>query len=224
MKYKLVPQSAPVPASVAKAFEASFTPYPVALQAMQRAVEYFGHAARETLRVIDPAAGAGVWCQVARAVLPSAWIYAVEVRRTEAPWLRANADDHDVADFLSLSLSNGAFDLAVTNPPFSLFAAFADEGLRVADECWLYAPCDISMRSEDGAHWLEKHQRFIAAEFTTLGTVAFNGGSSADFRHYSLWCLSNRSRCGGWYREVLPLLPPTHRRWVPTQRPGTVPR
>lgn len=208
----------------AKAFEAAFTPLPIALQAMRRAADFFGllpscHELREVCSFLDPAAGAGVWCQAAREVFKGPFVYAVEKRPEEAQWLRRNADEFAIADFLEHCLSNSAFDLCATNPPFSLFADFAEEGLRVADHCWLYAPCDIAMRKKDAAEWFAENQRWVAAEFTTPGPLAFHGSSNSDFRTYSLWCLSGGDRSKGWHRELLPMLPGHDRRW--TVRPGT---
>lgn len=214
-------QEPPLDPKRAKAFEAAFTPYPLAVQTLRAAAQYFlGPRTRRRFTTIDPSAGAGVWCQALRQVFHDPYVFAVEARHEEECWLRKNADEVELADFLALNVSSGAFDILATNPPFSLFAEFAEEGMRVADECWLYAPCDISMRSEDAAKWMVENQRWIAAEFTTPGPISFTGDGKTDFRHYSLWCLSRLSTGPCWRRQVLPMLPSAQRRW--RDRPGTV--
>ena len=220
----------PMDSARAKRYEAAFTPYPIALQCLYVAAARLGVGfGRAVSTVLDPSAGAGVWCQAMRAVFGTdVFVYAVEARDEERRWLDANASDHHIGDFLELGLSPGAFCLAATNPPFSLFAEFAEEGLRVADECWLYAPCDISMRAEPAAQWMAENQKWIAAEFVTPGPVAFTASRTADFRTYSLWCFSHSAQTrklsvhGGWYREVLPMLPSCQRKW--SVRPGTEPQ
>jgi len=220
----LTVQEPPVDPVRAKEFEAAFTPFPVAHQALHRAAEYFGLLPRRHLgtpvgQFLDPAAGAGVWCQAARKVFGSGhFAFAVEARAEESACLKRNADDFAIADFLKLGLSTSSFDMAATNPPFSFFAEYAEECMRVADRCWLYAPCDISMRKVEAAEWFVENQKWVAAEFTTAGPVAFKGGSDSDFRHYSLWCMAD-NETKGWHRELLPVLPGHDRRWV--DRPGT---
>ena len=171
-------------------------------------------------RVVDPCAGAGVWCQAARTTWPDSFVHAIEPREEETRHLERNADAFSIADFLKAEVSAGAYDIALTNPPFSLFEEIAEESLRVADFACLYAPIDLLLRAEGRVGWLREHEKHVRALFITPGPIGFRGpGTSTDFRTYGLWVLHQEARAPMWSTLVLPLLPSSSRQWV--TRPGT---
>ncbi len=202
--------------------EADFTPLPVARHCLRRASElriqdfdsWYG-------RILDPCAGAGVWCQAARAEYDVSHVMAVEAREEEHQYLRAHADDIVIGDYLETDVRGRGFrfDLGVANPPFSRFFAFVEKMLDDCQEAAVFAPIDVKMRSEEGAKAWEKLSRYLDSVFVVPGPIYFRGpGENADFRTYALHVF-NRCRVVNPEFHVLDWLPSHDRKWV--TRPGT---
>lgn len=197
--------------------EADFTPYPIARQCVG-ALAGIG-VAKNVRRVVDPCAGAGVWCQAARAEWSDAFVHGVELRAEEREHLEQNADACTIGDFLSVRVPH--CDLVITNPPFSLFESVVDKGLRIARWVCLYAPIDIVLRAKDRAAWLRRNAEYMVAMLVTPGPIGFRGpGTSSDFRAYGLWVFSSSSTGDHrWGTVLLPMLEGHERKWL--TRPGT---
>lgn len=204
--------------------EADFTPYPVALQCVKAARDYYygGRDEPHGLHVMDPAAGAGVWLQAAHAVLDISHAWAIEKRAEEEPNLLRTTPDVEIADFLSLPPSRGAYDIALTNVPFSLFVEYCWRSLEWAEMAWLFAPIDVCTRGADKVAAFRDLLPFVDILFIVPGAIGYRGpGTSSDFRTYGLWCLHQDSvgDADGHLTTYLEMLPGHDRKWV--TRPGT---
>jgi hypothetical protein len=159
-----------------------------------------------------------------RELWPDAIIDAIDIRPEEEAHLRRNADTVRIGDALELAkhFGDGEYDAAIDNIPFSLMREFVDAFLRVAHDCWFFAPYDALIRGEDTTEWLRTNAKWLQRVIVVPGAIGFRGpGSSSDFRQYALWCFSaDRVRSKyGWDVELLPWLDGADRKWV--TRPGT---
>jgi hypothetical protein len=216
--------------------EADFTPYHVAEQPLLYLRDKLGFTPRA---VIDPSAGAGVYCKAVRTVWPRADVYAIEPREEEHVHLQrwahiASASTlqewmADVADHY-----RGAFDLMSTNPPFTMMADFAAAGRELGcEKTLLLGTNDWFQRGEEK---LETARTLglleaLSRQLLIPGAIDFRGGAinprngkpfGADAKSYSNWlwdlhaCTPEGER---WVVEVLPRLCGQQRKWR-GQRPG----
>jgi hypothetical protein len=215
--------------------EADFTPRPVVRQCLTYAYAFRGFNG-DPEHAIDPAAGAGVWAKEMGRRWPNCTIAAIEAREEERQHLEHFADYVLIGDALAHAQScseSGCFDLAATNPPFSMFREYVDEYLRVCRDVWLFAPIDANVRGEESSTWLRDNAKWVRGCLWVPGGIGFRGPGKTDkgkpngqdHRQYGLWMLSsdkdeaNLGSQSGWPVQILPRLPGADRRWV--TRPGT---
>lgn len=217
--------------------EADFTPRPVIRQLLEHAPSYAGwngcYAGWNGCPtwVCDPAAGAGAWCMEMRAAWeggpswPGAGDFecvAIELREEEREHLERHADEVHIGDAIAWATDykGKTFDVAATNPAFSLFADYVDAFLPICHDVWLFAPVDAMVRGEEPSKWLAANAKWVRHVLWVPGGISFRAEGGQDFRQYGLWMFSNQeSSSRGWPVTLLPRLPGHDRRWV--TRPGT---
>jgi len=208
--------------------EADFTPRPVVRQCLRAAREHSPwRSVTKTgeLRIVDGAAGAGVWAQEAWRMFPMASVVAVELREEETPHLMRHQQrleiDVIIGDFFALSHKDmGEPDILATNPAFSRFCDYVDRCIEFGMGAWLYAPIDIKLRGAEGCEWWDSRKKWLREVLVTAGPVGFRGrGGGSDNRVMALWVFSPDASDRPTKFEILPLLEGKDRRWV--TRPGT---
>jgi len=213
------PQEASLSKAEVASREAYFTPPCIALQAVGAALERVGTLG-EGLELVDPSAGAGVFCQVMRRLLGDGHrITAVDIAGRERLYLEHNADDVHIGDFLEYN-PGAKVDLACTNPPFSPFYEFLEHGLDIARRVWLYAPIDVKFRGAKTAAKFRKMQKYVHGLVITPGPIGFTGDGKTDMRTYGLWMASNEDTGDYFDTTVLDFLDSHQRVWKGA-RPGT---
>lgn len=198
-------------------------------------------------RILDPAAGAGVFAAVAHDVWPEAEIATVEPAEEETDELRAAARRRGFHFPMTFQVFARAcstrFDLIATNPPFSRAREFVeiarslltDDGVLV-----LLLRSSCFQRGTEAVSWLlarEPHHREGVDRLINLpeevlhvsGPISFRGrdrgGGAASIDSYSWWIWGPRPRLfrsdalASWEQSQLPMLPGSARRW--SQRPGS---
>lgn len=222
-------------AEVLSELEVDYTAIPVAVQLLLAHRSYIQPGAR----ILDPAAGSGAWPRAARAALRDLKVHitGVEPRESERANLLAACDEvHSMpfADFLAHHERwgrRGAFDLIITNPPFSAFAEFwpgliLDAGLLApGGTLALYGLSQWGQSAEA----IESLRRWSPSWQLRLGgRPAHRPDGKTDSREYSLWgwdiedlSLSCDQHRPSWRCEQLPELPLEMRRWSPASVPGT---
>ena len=227
-----------------RAFDADFTPTPVVVQYLTILRDNC-HIRPE--RILDPAAGGGVFGRVARAVWPNAHIEGIEPRGDEIGHLASHYDLVHCCTFSQaiesrlLSCPPGStvpkFDLIVTNPPFSMWRDFVPASLQLIYDGWLafLGLTSWGSRSQDGFDLFESSPPVSQSRIP--GTIGFRGPGvnprtgnkwGADTRDYCWWSwhLESGKRKPAfispherWACENLPRLAGHERRWI--VKPGT---
>ena len=185
-----------------RSFDADFTPEPVVLQFLTTLRD----SGLEAHRILDPAAGAGVFGKVAREVWPNAFIEAIEPRYEELPYLGRYYDKIHHSTFIDairddqLSCGPGMnlprYDLIATNPPFSLWREFVRQSLPLIwrGRLALLGLTSWGSRSEDGYDLFEEWKPDRQSRIP--GTINFRGPGvnpetgkkwSTDARDYCWW-------------------------------------
>lgn len=106
-------------------------------------------------RILEPAAGEGAIVHALRREWSEALIEAVEIRPECHHQLEAAADAAWVCDFLECDLRREGYDLAITNPPFSLSSEFALRMRGIARHTVMLARLGW-LRPTKGRAWLAK--------------------------------------------------------------------
>jgi hypothetical protein len=210
--------------------EADFTPRPIIRQLLQHAPAVAGWNGFPSW-VCDPAAGAGAWCLEMRLAWEgmTSWpgegdfeVVALEVREEEREHLERHADEVHIGDAIEWAKAyrGKTFDVAATNPAFSLFPDYVDAFLPIAHDVWLFAPIDAMVRGEESSEWLAANAKWVRHVLVVPGGIGFRSEGGQDFRQYALWMFSSSAtRDDGWSTTLLPRLPGHDRSWV--TRPGT---
>ena len=219
---------------VLAALEVDYTPEAVAVQLLL-ALQERGFA--DSIRLLDPSAGSGVWGRAARAVLGAdVHLVGVELRESEAANLAASYDAHAIGSALGPhARPHGPFDLVVSNPPFSAFeeywpTSFRDRGLLAAGAVVAFYGLTQWGQAAEAAEHLRAWSP--SSCLRVGGRVGHRGDRRADAREYCLWVWDTEDgpqgggyRPGrpGWHTEQLPVLPVDMRHWSPDAVPGTRP-
>jgi len=226
-------------AGVLVELEVDYTPVAVAVQLLLALCSYVQPGAR----ILDPAAGSGVWPRAAGAVFSGFGVHitGIEPRTSERANLEAVCDEvhsMEFADYLAHRRARPerhihAFDLIITNPPFTAFAEFWP-GLIL--DAGLLAPggtLALYGRSQWGqsAEAIENLRRWSPSwQYRLGGRPGHRPDGKTDSCEYSLWgwdiedlSLSRDQRRPSWRCEQLPELPLAMRRWSPAAVPGTYP-
>jgi predicted RNA methylase len=211
-----------------RALQVDYTPTAAALMwAVSLAREF---ALPSTVRMLDPAAGSGVFGRVARAVWGSRiHTTAIEVRESERDNLGDAYDEAHIGDFHKVDLA-GPFDLVLTNPPFVAFAEAWWEFLlsrHLLAENAVIAFVGLSQWGQTRRAW-PQIQRWTPAEQHRMGGrlcfrgVTARGRAAHDQREYSLWIWRKGHHTqGAWRTLQLPPLPRELAKW--TDPPGVHP-
>jgi hypothetical protein len=182
------------------------------------------------IRMLDPAAGSGVFGRIARAVWGErVHTTGIDVRPSERENLAAAYDESQICDFHKADL-RGPFDLVLTNPPFRAFAEAWWEFLRsrhLLAEGAVIAFVGLSQWGQTRRAW-PQIQRWTPAEQHRMGGrlcfrgVTARGRAAHDQREYSLyiWRKGHHTR-GAWRTLQLPPLPRELAKW--TDPPGLHP-
>lgn len=197
-------------------------------------------------RILDPAAGAGVFAAVARHAWPSAVVQTVEPAAEEFDNLvnAAGAGLHSMCRFQDFAPRCALrFDLIVTNPPFSQAREFVDLARTLLTEdgvLVLLLRTSWCQRGEEAIDWLLETRELAPEEYApgldeiawpnlpaeridVSGPISFRAGA-ASFDSYSWWVWERgpvvlpRNANPSWIQSQLPMLPGWARRW--TVRPG----
>ena len=191
-------------------------------------------------RILDPAAGGGVFGQSLRAMLKrngvtNTTITGVELREEEEPNLQRHYDEVIIGDALQYARSAEPFDLIITNPPFGLWREYlaAYRHLLTADGgLVLLGLCTWGQRAKASVEMYEQRQYQPLGLKRITGTIGFRGPGvnpetgkrwGTDTRSYGWWCWGpNAPTMKGWLTSNLPLLDSTGRRWrvKPGYEPG----
>jgi predicted RNA methylase len=180
---------------------------------------------KKYIRMLDPAAGSGVFGRVARAVWGErVHTTGIDVRPSERENLAAAYDESQISDFHKARL-RGPFDLVLTNPPFMAFAEAWWEFLlsrHLLAENAVIAFVGLSQWGQTRRAW-PQIQRWTPAEQHRIGgRLSFRGGAAADQREYSLWIWRKGHHTrGAWRTLQLPPLPRELAKW--TDPPGLHP-
>ena len=186
-------------------------------------------ARKEPHRVLDPAAGGGVFGQAIRAEAEKRGllmhITAVELRGEEASNLGRHYDEVVTGDALEYAKNRRPFDWIVTNPPFPRWReyvrAFQPLLRRTAAMSFL-GLVTWGQRSKAGVDlFLDFRYRPVALQRST-GTLGFRGPGTnpetgkrhgTDTRSYGWWMWGLGYEAAGWVTSNLPLLDAAGRRW-----------
>ena len=202
------------------AFEAHFTPLPVAAQAFLSLA-----TAIDPRVVVDLGAAAGGLGQAVGVAWPEACRIGVEIRSSEADNVRANYHEAIIDDLLRPMVLHRVAgrrpDLLVSNPPFSLALEFVQLALSVVAPGGHVA---FLTRSTWGDH--ESVESFLRArppvlELTIGGRVSMSqAGRACDQFGYQwlVWAAAGPPRDSAWPRLLLPRLATAQLGW--TERPG----
>lgn len=186
-------------------------------------------ARREPHRVLDPAAGGGVFGQSIRAEAEKrgldVHLTAVELRDEEATNLGRHYDEVVTADALEYAKDAQLFDWIVTNPPFPLWREYVRTFrslLRPHSAMSLLGLVTWGQRSRDGVElFLDARFRPVALQRIT-GTLGFRGPGinsetgkrhGTDTRSYGWWTWGLGCGAAGWVTTNLALLDSSGRRW-----------
>lgn len=209
--------------------EADFTPAPLVSQ-------LFGWiASRTDLRVrkfLDMSAGAGVFGREAKRTWPNSYRVAVEPRIEEHDHLEHNCNEVFPCTFdtamRSPRFKDHRFDLAATNPPFTLALDFVRK-VMAANPPGMLALLqldDFGQRSDGGVKVFGEFCPWV--QLRIPGAIKFRTGINpksekpytADLRSYSWWIWTPTTIDSKmWVTENLPRLPACDRQWK--VRPGT---
>lgn len=212
-------------------YEADRTPTPVVRQYLEIYKAELDQVDCEPERILDPAAGSGVFGMVCRQLWPNATIVAIEPREEEAANLRRWYDEVNVCRFEQWFSHKRvrSVDLVTTNPPFTLWRQYVEMGvetLRHGGDVIYLLPSALGHAqgaSKVFRHAVPTHQGRV------VGRINFRGPGvnpetkkkwTSDERDVSWWRWGDvSSRTGGWHAINLPILPAADRRW--TVPPGT---
>lgn len=203
----------------ARQFEADLTPAPMVRQMLgllRRGME------DDPCRILDPAAGAGVFGMVAAELWPGSLRDAVEPREEESESLARHYSRHLCARLEDCWRELcGPYDLIAANPPFTralewvplLRSMLSHDGVLVVLQL-----DDFGQRSEAGAEVFARHPPLEC--WRVPGAVGFRGSlTGSDQRSYAWWIWGSRRRASAtWQTRNLPRLSSDQRRW--TVRPG----
>ncbi len=183
----------------ARAHEVDPTPTGVVAQGLSTIASRLLAQARgaQPPSILDPCAGSGVFGQQARLIFPGCRTTALELRDEERPWLRRNNDEVRIGDALQLVPSlRESFDLATTNPAFSLTPLLLPRLLRQVRGGGFVVLFGLNELGSRGATsralWLRYPPR---EQWRVFGTIRFRNGINpntgkpwgADMRSYSWW-------------------------------------
>jgi hypothetical protein len=216
--------------------DADFTPTGVVLQYL---IDLRERHRLNPSSILDGAAGPGVFGRCARYVWPDAVIVGVELRGEEATHLGEMLDQgvynalHVGVDFREYAQSVVGverFDLAVTNPPFTLWREYVELTRPLLNDHGLLSLLGLNgwgQRSTDGSVFFE--QCSPDRQSRICGSIGFRGDRTnpktgklygTDTRDYSWWSwMGEELDGGGWITENLPRLESPLRRWK-GRRPG----
>lgn len=107
------------------------TSYETALGTLYMLQELLGVGLVDSLRILDPGAGNGVWGRAARELWPDAFIVGIELDTQHTPDPAYNM--WSPTDFLLYEQDGGFFDLVIGNPPYSLAEQFIRNSLEVME-------------------------------------------------------------------------------------------
>lgn len=229
--------------------ERDFTPQPIVRQFFDVLHDCPRFQRCQPGRILDPAAGAGVFAVVAHETWPTAIVDSVEIAEEEDQHLQGLASHragfHFTTSFqqfaASLTGRNVRYDLISTNPAFSQAIDYIDLGRKLLTPDGMLAlllPTRSFQKTADGIDWLMRTAEcsiddgLVAwpnlpdEEIRFSGTIAFRGGSESSWDTYSWFIWGPRARLlprgdlPSWDHSQLPLLPGAARRW--TTRPGEV--
>lgn len=211
--------------------EVDYTPGLVARQGLAWGVGHLFGGVRPHMRFLDPSAGAGVFGQQLAALGHDPDVgfrWAVEPRIEERGNLKRHYHEVETCRFEDADFDDEPFDLAGTNPPFSLWALILERSLDLVGDdggVLLYGPIAWG-QSSDGAKVFARFKPSHCAR--VVGRVHHRGPGlnpktkkpwGADSRDVCWWLWSKRDRPRTWSTENLPELPPEARKWV--VKPGT---
>jgi hypothetical protein len=183
------------------------------------------------LRFLDPSAGAGVFGQQLHALGHDAiagFRWAVEPRTEEKGNLKRHYHEVEACRFEEADFDDEPFDLAGTNPPFSIWPLILERSLELVHDggaVLLYGSIAWGQSSEGAAVFAKSRPSRCAR---VVGRVHHRGPGlnpktgkpwGADQRDVCWWLWERRRSPKTWTTENLPALPPESRRW--TVIPGT---
>jgi predicted RNA methylase len=209
-------------------YEVDYTPGPVTRQGVEWALRTLSMSYASRKRVLDQSAGAGVFGQQIRPLLHDPFIWAVEPRFEEKGNLKRHYDEVEACRFEDADFDDEPFDLACTNPPFSLWATILERSLDLVHDdgaVLLYGAIAWGQSSE-GAKVFSRFRPAHCAR--VVGRVHHRGPGlnpktkkpwGADQRDVGWWLWRKRSTPRTWSTENLPELSPEARKWV--VKPGT---
>lgn len=212
--------------------EVGLTPTPVVRQGLRWAQRMMWKIRGQSIRILDPSAGTGVFGKVWRELWPDAYIVGIEPRNDAADVARRHYDKMIVADLEAVDLQElGHFHLCSTNPPFSLAYGWLANLLRHCDLVVYLHKSAWPTDSDKVDPWARRFPPVREARVS--GRINFFGPGinpkngkkwGTDSSVYSWWAM--RQDCGEfdraeieWPCTRLPLLPAADRRW--TVPPGT---
>lgn len=188
-----------------EAFELNRTPPAVVDQLFRELATWM-----EPGRILDPAAGDGVFGQFARKHFPHAVLWGVEPREEEESASRFYDRWNTCTAERYLEQTGSLFDLIVTNPPFSralewvhlMVPRLTDLGVLVFIQL-----NDFGQRSKVGYELFSHNPPCM--QLRIPGCISFRGGT-CDARSYSWWVFD---------RMIVPPIEGMSRTWLVTQLP-----
>jgi SAM-dependent methyltransferase len=204
--------------------DADFTPRGVVRQIVQRLRWLMDGP--PTRRILDPAAGHGVYADELRRAFAGAHITAVEVRDECGIDLERYADALYLTAFEVFAETRPEpFDLIVTNPPFRYWARFVDLALQMLKPGGLVCFLGLSTWGQSAT----VAESFVPQQqLRVVGRIGYRGPGinpatdapwGTDQRDYSHWLWSPTWEHRWWSAENLPALAAPDRTWSVV--PGT---
>ena len=202
-------------------FNVDRTPTPAVGQMLQFLHD---HVQRRMLRrVLDPAAGSGVFGMCGRRLWPAAKFYAVEARREEQAWLRRHYDNFSIELFQDYAKRAGErFDLVVTNPPFDQWESFLRCAIASASDDGIIALLGLNDWGQSAGGAAVFHAAPPAMQLRIPGRLNMRGPGinphtekpwGSDQRCYSWWIWRCGERPPMWQTTNLDLLAAHDREW-----------